>query len=139
MNPLLRRLLSANPEDAELHEGLDLGPLLDAAVPPAAAPPSDLRARLLRSASPAASSAPLAPDIEAAHAAACAAGRDTYIDRVSGYSVFTRASHLARGACCGLSTSGRCGLRPRAGHHLRRATGNSARGPCRPGLRRSRP
>ncbi len=71
----------------------------------ASAPPAETsRSRLLtllRSASPAASSAPLAPDIEAAHAAACAAGRDTYIDRVSGYSVFTRASHLARGACCG--------------------------------------
>lgn len=40
-------------------------------------------------------------DIEAAHCAAQDAGSDTYKDPETGYSVFTRESHLARGQCCG--------------------------------------
>ena len=44
---------------------------------------------------------PLAPDIEELHAAACAAGADTYADPATGYSVFTALSHLRRNKCCG--------------------------------------
>jgi hypothetical protein len=36
----------------------------------------------------------------AAHAAAVAAGADTYIDPVSGYSVFTAVYLAERGTCC---------------------------------------
>jgi hypothetical protein len=35
-----------------------------------------------------------------AHDAAVEEGRDTYLDPVTGYSVFTRAYHLERGECC---------------------------------------
>nr|XP_032802628.1 uncharacterized protein C1orf53-like isoform X4 [Petromyzon marinus] len=35
------------------------------------------------------------------HTEACLAGKDTYVDPVSGYSVFTSRSHLLRGKCCG--------------------------------------
>jgi len=41
------------------------------------------------------------PDIEQAHSAAIAAGKDTYKDPASGYTVFTEAAHLKRGYCCG--------------------------------------
>lgn len=36
----------------------------------------------------------------AAHAAAVAAGADTYTDPVSGFAVFTAAYLAARGTCC---------------------------------------
>nr|XP_032802636.1 uncharacterized protein LOC116938963 isoform X5 [Petromyzon marinus] len=39
------------------------------------------------------------------HTEACLAGKDTYVDPVSGYSVFTSRSHLLRGKCCGLACS----------------------------------
>jgi hypothetical protein len=42
-----------------------------------------------------------AADIEEAHARACSAGQDMYIDPVTGYKVFTRDAHLRRGVCCG--------------------------------------
>lgn len=51
-----------------------------------------------------ASSAPLvalSPDIEAAHKAACAAECAMYSDPATGYAVFTEASHVTRGTCCG--------------------------------------
>lgn len=35
------------------------------------------------------------------HEAACARGEATYRDPATGYSVFTRVAHLARGKCCG--------------------------------------
>ncbi|XP_078713457.1 uncharacterized protein C1orf53 homolog [Lampetra fluviatilis] len=35
------------------------------------------------------------------HTEACLAGKDTYVDPVSGYSVFTSRSHSLRGKCCG--------------------------------------
>ncbi len=38
--------------------------------------------------------------IMAAHAAAVAAGADTYVDPVSGYDVFTAAYLAERGTCC---------------------------------------
>ena len=41
------------------------------------------------------------PEIEAAHAAAVAAGADTYLDPVSGYVVMTAPALARRGACCG--------------------------------------
>lgn len=57
--------------------------------------------QLLRGASPSLPSAPFIPEIEAAHAAACRSGSATYADPSTGYAVFTRASHLSRGVCCG--------------------------------------
>ncbi|MBL8115171.1 MAG: hypothetical protein JNK60_19975 [Acidobacteria bacterium] len=38
---------------------------------------------------------------QALHAAALAAGEDTYVDPATGFDVFTSAFHLARGTCCG--------------------------------------
>lgn len=35
------------------------------------------------------------------HAAACAAGQQTYVDPATGYMVFTELAHLQRGKCCG--------------------------------------
>ena len=43
------------------------------------------------------------PNIEELHRAACDAGRDTYIDPVSGYQVLTSKALLKQGACCGNS------------------------------------
>jgi ATP:cob(I)alamin adenosyltransferase len=43
----------------------------------------------------------LAPEITEAHAAACAAGSSTYLDPVSGLTVFTAYAHAQRGVCCG--------------------------------------
>ena len=40
-------------------------------------------------------------DIEAIHAAACAAGKMTYTDPVTGFRVFTAFAHEVRGECCG--------------------------------------
>ncbi|CAM9101040.1 unnamed protein product [Phaeothamnion confervicola] len=40
-------------------------------------------------------------DIESLSEAAMAAGRNTYVDPQTGYSVMTAKSHLARGMCCG--------------------------------------
>eukprot|EP00123_Amoebidium_parasiticum_P013245 comp21851_c0_seq1/m.31218 comp21851_c0_seq1/g.31218 ORF comp21851_c0_seq1/g.31218 comp21851_c0_seq1/m.31218 type:complete len:296 (-) comp21851_c0_seq1:184-1071(-) len=40
-------------------------------------------------------------DIEEAHAAAVEAGKDTYADPATGYSVFTELAHRRRGWCCG--------------------------------------
>lgn len=51
-----------------------------------------------------ASSAPLvalSPDIEAAHRAACERSDAMYTDPATGYAVFTEASHVVRGTCCG--------------------------------------
>jgi hypothetical protein len=45
--------------------------------------------------------AALAPEIEELHRAACAAGKDTYADPATGYTVFTAHSHTKRGTCCG--------------------------------------
>jgi hypothetical protein len=46
----------------------------------------------------------LSPDnkkaIEKVHQDACDAGKDTYIDPFSGYSVFTETYHKNRGFCC---------------------------------------
>ena len=42
-------------------------------------------------------------NIEELHRAACDAGRDTYIDPVSGYQVLTSKALLKQGACCGNS------------------------------------
>ncbi len=39
--------------------------------------------------------------IQRAHDPAEAVGEPGYTDPVSGYFVFTRASHLERGVCCG--------------------------------------
>jgi hypothetical protein len=41
------------------------------------------------------------PEWTALHEAACALGRSTYRDPATGYTVFTRLAHLARGKCCG--------------------------------------
>ncbi len=41
------------------------------------------------------------PDWHALHEAACARGESTYRDPATGYTVFTRIAHLARGKCCG--------------------------------------
>eukprot|EP01062_Namystynia_karyoxenos_P066012 TRINITY_DN60034_c0_g1_i1.p1 TRINITY_DN60034_c0_g1~~TRINITY_DN60034_c0_g1_i1.p1 ORF type:complete len:345 (+),score=79.63 TRINITY_DN60034_c0_g1_i1:80-1114(+) len=49
----------------------------------------------------AAAPARLAPDIEAAHSAACARGEETYTDPSTGLVVFTRVAHENRGKCCG--------------------------------------
>ena len=38
-----------------------------------------------------------------AHAAACRAARDTYVDEATGYTVFTERAHLLRGSCCGVA------------------------------------
>ncbi|XP_019615850.1 PREDICTED: uncharacterized protein LOC109463463 [Branchiostoma belcheri] len=35
------------------------------------------------------------------HQKACEGGQDTYVDPETGYTVFTRLSHLRRGTCCG--------------------------------------
>jgi hypothetical protein len=35
------------------------------------------------------------------HEAACARGEHAYTDPETGYTVFTRLAHLARGKCCG--------------------------------------
>ncbi len=43
----------------------------------------------------------VAERITALHAAACAAGQKTYMDPVTGYTVFTAVAHTARGKCCG--------------------------------------
>ena len=37
----------------------------------------------------------------ALHEAACARGESPYRDPATGYTVFTRLAHLARGKCCG--------------------------------------
>lgn len=42
-------------------------------------------------------------DINQLHLAACEAGRDTYIDSVTGYQVLTSKALLKQGACCGNS------------------------------------
>jgi len=42
-------------------------------------------------------------NIEELHRAACDAGRDTYIDPVTGYQVLTSKALLKQGACCGNS------------------------------------
>ena len=42
-------------------------------------------------------------NIEELHRAACEAGRDTYVDPVSGYQVLTSKALLKQGACCGNS------------------------------------
>jgi len=47
------------------------------------------------------SRAALSPEIEELHRLACAAGRDTYADPSTGYTVFTALSHTKRGTCCG--------------------------------------
>ncbi|KYO34543.1 LIM/homeobox protein Lhx9 [Alligator mississippiensis] len=39
--------------------------------------------------------------IAALHRQACAAGRHTYVDPLTGYLVFTQVAHLQRGKCCG--------------------------------------
>ena len=69
------------------------GPLTPlSCIPPAAPPPW--------------ACAPCLPlDIEAAHEGACAAGRQTYKDPVTGYSVYTAPGLQERGRCCG----NRCG------------------------------
>jgi hypothetical protein len=41
------------------------------------------------------------PAYHALHEAACARGEKTYLDPETGYVVFTRVAHLARGKCCG--------------------------------------
>ncbi|MFL0672100.1 MAG: DUF5522 domain-containing protein [Erythrobacter sp.] len=41
------------------------------------------------------------PAYHALHEAACARGDKTYCDPETGYVVFTRIAHLARGKCCG--------------------------------------
>jgi hypothetical protein len=41
------------------------------------------------------------PVYYAVHEAACARGEKTYLDPDTGYVVFTRVGHLARGKCCG--------------------------------------
>ncbi|HEY6964425.1 MAG TPA: DUF5522 domain-containing protein [Erythrobacter sp.] len=41
------------------------------------------------------------PEWYALHEAACARGENTYRDPATGYTVFTRLAHLARGKCCG--------------------------------------
>ena len=41
------------------------------------------------------------PEWYALHEAACARGASTYRDPETGYTVFTRIAHLARGKCCG--------------------------------------
>jgi hypothetical protein len=41
------------------------------------------------------------PAWHALHEAACARGEATYRDPATGYTVFTRVAHLARGKCCG--------------------------------------
>jgi hypothetical protein len=41
------------------------------------------------------------PAYHALHEAACARGEKSYIDPETGYLVFTRLAHLARGKCCG--------------------------------------
>ena len=41
------------------------------------------------------------PEWYALHEAACARGESTYRDPATGYTVFTRVAHLARGKCCG--------------------------------------
>eukprot|EP00667_Euglena_gracilis_P034583 EG_transcript_60660 len=40
-------------------------------------------------------------DIEQLHQAACDAGQMTYRDPATGYTVFTKLSHMKRGYCCG--------------------------------------
>jgi hypothetical protein len=42
----------------------------------------------------------LAAEIEERHRRAVREGRDTYIDPMSGYAVFTALSHTKRGHCC---------------------------------------
>jgi hypothetical protein len=44
---------------------------------------------------------PQPPAYHAVHEAACARGDKTYCDPATGYVVFTRIAHLARGKCCG--------------------------------------
>lgn len=45
----------------------------------------------------------MSADIDELHHAACAAGRDTYIDPASGYQVLTSKALLRKGSCCGNS------------------------------------
>lgn len=40
-------------------------------------------------------------DIEELHKIACQDKQDTYVDPVSGFSVFTEYHHKKRGKCCG--------------------------------------
>jgi hypothetical protein len=40
-------------------------------------------------------------DIESLHQQACNSCKDSYIDPLTGYSVFTAYSHTKRGKCCG--------------------------------------
>lgn len=41
------------------------------------------------------------PPWAAVHARAVARGEHTYVDPVTGYTVFTELAHRARGTCCG--------------------------------------
>jgi len=41
------------------------------------------------------------PAYHTLHESACARGEKTYIDPETGFMVFTRIAHLARGKCCG--------------------------------------
>jgi Family of unknown function (DUF5522) len=43
----------------------------------------------------------LSPDVQRAHDDAVAAGRSTYADPKTGYSVFTAVALAERGYCCG--------------------------------------
>ena len=69
------------------------------ASPPAAAASSSPASGTLSPPPPVA----LSPELEACHAAACAAGLDTYRDPKTGYSVFTRIGleKARQGVCCG--------------------------------------
>ncbi|ASD64398.1 DUF5522 domain-containing protein [Bdellovibrio bacteriovorus] len=40
-------------------------------------------------------------EIEELHRSACDAGKDSYVDPATGYTVFTEYFHLKRGHCCG--------------------------------------
>ena len=48
-----------------------------------------------------ASPSPVEVAIEEAHLSACRAGKSTYNDPATGYTVFTEAAHRQRGKCCG--------------------------------------
>lgn len=73
-----------------------------ASPPPAAAAASSSPAPSA-SPPPPSSPAPLSPELEECHRAACAAGLNTYTDPQTGYSVFTRIGleKARKGVCCG--------------------------------------